>query len=181
MIRLRRWVVVFGLASMAAALLTNLFVFWSVATAEGTQRPERLDAIVVLTGGPERVRAGLDLLAAGAAPRLFVSGAHRAVAMADILRQRPDLAPELAEKIELGRARNTVGNARETQEWAAANGVRRIALVTAYYHMPRSLALFRRYGPALEIWPVAVEPAGAGGGMIALEWLKYLATVMGIG
>ena len=37
------------------------------------------EAIVVLTGGSGRVRAGLDLLLAGRAERMFVSGVYRGV------------------------------------------------------------------------------------------------------
>ena len=51
------------------------------------------DAIVVLTGGAERVETGFRLLADGLAPRLFVSGVHPDSRLADLVRGTADMIP----------------------------------------------------------------------------------------
>ena len=51
-----------------------------------TADQSRTDAIVVLTGGGERIPAALALLEAGKAERLFVSGVHHGVGVAALLK-----------------------------------------------------------------------------------------------
>jgi len=50
-------------------------------------------------------------------------------------------------------AQNTAGNAVETEEWMRANGFQSLRLVTASYHMPRSLLEFRQALPDATIIP----------------------------
>ena len=123
------------------------------------------DAIVVLTGGSGRLEEGLRLLAARRAGRLFVSGVYQGVDLAQLLQglgplDDAPLNPEtVACCIELGHgAGNTEGNARETAAWIAARGFRSLRLVTADYHMQRSLLEFRRAMPGVEILPHPVFP-----------------------
>ena len=55
----------------------------------------KTQAIVVLTGGSLRLQAGLDMLSKGLAEKLFVSGVHRGVDVAELLRlsrQTPKLS-----------------------------------------------------------------------------------------
>lgn len=184
MIRRRRVWAIAGLLA-AAALAWDFQRYWHAATAPPPAAPDRVDAIVVLTGGGVRVTAGLKLLAAGKAERLYVSGAADGVRVADIAGRVPGFAADLLPRIELGRARDTAGNAAETAAWAEANEIGAIRLVTAYYHMPRSLLLFRQAAPGVTVWPEPVTPPapgddpGAAATMIAGEWLKYLATRLG--
>ena len=142
------------------------------------------DAIVVLTGGAGRLGIGIELLAQGRASKLFISGVYRGVDVAEILRvSRHD--PEALECcIEVGYdATDTAGNARETARWMAAEGFQSLRLVTASYHMPRSLAEFRRAMPDVELVPhpvftdtVRVEDwwsSPRSVGLIASEFTKY--------
>ena len=115
------------------------------------------DAIVVLTGGRERLPAGIDLLEKGVAERLFVSGVHSGVDVAEILDLNSQAPTTLACCIDLGHdARHTVGNVRETAIWMAAQGRTSMVLVTANYHMPRSLFLFHRIVPTITVIPYPV-------------------------
>jgi uncharacterized SAM-binding protein YcdF (DUF218 family) len=122
------------------------------------------DAIVVLTGGSDRLQEGLRLLAAGKAKRLLISGVNREATLADILKSAevaPDSLPPLVAAccITVGyQAGNTAGNARETADWMAANTLRSLRLVTADYHMPRSLLEFARAMPGIAIVPHPVFP-----------------------
>ena len=123
-------------------------------------------AIFVWTGGPARVRAGLNLLAAGASERLYISGAGEKVTADAILAANPDVTVRGSDRIEIGHAKDTAGNAAETAAWAARNDVQDILLVTANYHMPRSLLLFRRTAPSLTIYP---QPVAAAAGIATLK------------
>ena len=119
------------------------------------------DAIVVLTGGSQRLTSGFHLLAEHRAPLLFVSGVNREVDLAAL----PALAGAdremLACCVVLGHAAgDTIGNAEETAQWARERGIHSIRLVTAAYHMPRSLLEFHRLMPDVEILPHPVFPAG---------------------
>lgn len=119
----------------------------------------RTDAIVVLTGGSERLATGVSLLARGLAQRVFVSGVHPDVDARAMLNAAGEARPELIARIETGHgARDTAGNARETAAWLRGHGYRSLRLVTASYHMPRSLLEFARALPEATIVPHPVFP-----------------------
>ena len=80
------------------------------------------------------------------------------VDVAEILDLNAQVLTTLACCIDLGHdARHTVGNARETANWMASGERTSMILVTANYHMPRSLVLFRRMMPTIEIIPYPVD------------------------
>ena len=117
------------------------------------------DAIVVLTGGSERLTTGLRLLAEDKAKRVFVSGVHPGVDVERLLQLagRPD--DSLQERIEVGYgARDTRGNAKETAAWMRQRGYHSLRLVTGGYHMPRSLLEFSEALPEAEVVPHPVFP-----------------------
>jgi uncharacterized SAM-binding protein YcdF (DUF218 family) len=121
--------------------------------------PAAADAIVVLTGGSERLSAGLELLGAGKAKKLFVSGVHPTLTLERVLGHHPVSEDLRACCIVLGHAaESTLGNAEETQSWLAIEGFHSLRLVTANYHMPRSLLLFRAVLPGAAIIPHPVAP-----------------------
>ena len=126
----------------------------------------KTDAIVVLTGGSGRLAEGIRLLAAGAAPVLFVSGVDPRVDRQSVLRGAGGGAPEaLQPRIVLGfRAEHTQGNADETALWARAQKLKSLRLVTANYHMRRSLLELRSALPDSRIvaHPVFPPPASRG-------------------
>jgi uncharacterized SAM-binding protein YcdF (DUF218 family) len=116
------------------------------------------DGIVVLTGGPSRLAEAIALLAAGHSQRLLISGV-------DERTNDPDLKQSLGIKsqtdnelfdccIDVGRqARDTVGNAQEIVTWARQHGYRSLRVVTADFHIQRSLLEIRRYAPELVLVP----------------------------
>jgi uncharacterized SAM-binding protein YcdF (DUF218 family) len=159
--RKHRPLVRLGLAAAALFIAYLGGLVWfaeSIADAvEDTQT--RTDAIVVLTGGSQRVQTGLQLLVAGQAKKLFVSGVYHGTDVAALLhaqRQSPD-----AEQccIALGHsADNTYGNALETAAWMRQEGYHSLRLVTASYHMRRALLEFARAMPDMRIVPHPVFP-----------------------
>ena len=165
----------FALAT--TAWIAGFVVFASTLPNDATLGdPEHVahsDTIVVLTGGSLRLEAGFDLLEAGAAKRLFVSGVHRGVDVAELLRLQSSAPERLSCCIVLGHdAADTIGNARETAAWAEENGIRSIRLVTAGYHMPRSLLEFRAAMPDVLLVPHPVMPER----VKTEEWYRFPGT-----
>jgi uncharacterized SAM-binding protein YcdF (DUF218 family) len=181
------WNLIVGLIAAAAlAWVAGLLWFASTIPATVDDRSTHTDAIVVLTGGSERIETGLALLESGLAERLFVSGVGEQVKTGDLLPRTPGLRPDLRENITVGTAaNNTPGNALETAAWVRATGVHSIRLVTAAYHMRRSLLEFRAALPGVVIVPHAVFPANVKSdwwrwpgtaSLIAREYSKFLIT-----
>jgi uncharacterized SAM-binding protein YcdF (DUF218 family) len=147
-----------------AVVVFAVWLFGLVRFADGLPREvadpdRRTDAIVVLTGGSERLSEGFDLLARNMADKLYVSGVYRGVEVEELLRLSQRAPGDLECCVELGHsADDTAGNAAETADWVAANGYHSLRLVTGNYHMPRSLLEFRYLMPDIEIVPNPVFP-----------------------
>lgn len=177
----------------SVALLLVLFVLWlggfvwfaGRVPAEVADADSTTDAIVVLTGGSLRVQSGLALLAAGKAKKLFVSGVYHSTDVAALLKVSRQSPEHVACCIVLGHeADNTLGNALETAQWMRQEGFHSLRLVTASYHMPRSLLEFARAMPDLRIVANPVFPERAipehgwawpgAAFRLTSEYLKYL-------
>ncbi|MBT3307659.1 MAG: YdcF family protein [Alphaproteobacteria bacterium] len=136
----------------------GLFQFAGWIPARVADAETRTDAIVVLTGGSRRLEKGLDLLSRGLAENLFVSGVYQGIdvrKLLKILKRKPE---DLENRISIGIAENTTGNATETMAWMEMRHYRSLRLVTADYHMPRSLLEFRYAMPARTIIAHPVFP-----------------------
>jgi uncharacterized SAM-binding protein YcdF (DUF218 family) len=165
--------------------------FTGEAAATPAEAPAPSDAIVVLTGGAERVETALRLLDSGAAPLLLVSGAARGLTVADLARAHGRDPAALAGRLALGHAAaTTIGNAAEAAAFARARGLRSLRVVTAGYHMPRALLELRRAAPDLVLVPHPVQPAVLRDGSLPAwrawtlepaEYLKFLAAAAGLG
>ncbi len=117
------------------------------------------DAIIVLTGGTNRVSRGLDLLSEGKASDLLISGVHKDVKLKEILAIWGYKTPLPDCCITLGReAGNTIGNALEAQKWVDETHATTVRLITANYHMPRALLEFRHTLPGIQIIPHPIIP-----------------------
>ena len=150
--------------ALALAWLAGLIGFVAAIPTAADAPGRRTDAIVVLTGGSERLAEGLRLLAAGLGGKLLVSGVGQDVELVQLLQSlppgeaRPDPAQAACCIVLDHGAGNTLGNAVETAQWMREQGFRSLRLVTADYHMPRSLLEFRRAMPDLEILRHPVFP-----------------------
>ena len=178
-----------GAATMA--MLWGLGLIWFVQSSlTMTADPKaETDAIVVLTGGRLRLEAGLNLLGAGRAQKLFISGVNPHVHRLELMRVNGHADDDdLNRRIAIGHAAdNTLGNARETADWMRQQGYRSLRLVTSWYHMQRSLLEFQRAMPQTRI---VAEPVFAGhegeawsdwievGVLTVSEYDKYLATLV---
>ncbi len=119
----------------------------------------KTDALVVLTGGSLRLETGLKLLSDGMAKKIFISGVHMGVDVKELLRVARINPSPLDCCIDLDyNADNTIENAIETAKWMNNNGYKSLRLVTANYHMPRSLLEFHNAMPDITIYPHSVSP-----------------------
>jgi uncharacterized SAM-binding protein YcdF (DUF218 family) len=152
----------------AAAAFTAAFAALALMLWFGFTMPEapddeaaKTDAIVVLTGGEERIEQAFQLLRQGLASRMYITGAGVSLTKPQLLKRLGDPPAELAARIELGfRAANTRGNAAETAAWFNSQNLRSMRLVTANYHMRRSVLWFRRDLPDAQILRHPVVPKG---------------------
>lgn len=125
-------------------------------------------AIVVLTGGRERLKTGYQLLNAKRADVIFISGVNPEENLKSLFKlletskviQKEDRA-HLASTTYLGfEANNTKENAEETAAWVKQKNITSLRLVTAAYHMPRSLFEIKHMLPHITIIPHPVFPHG---------------------
>jgi uncharacterized SAM-binding protein YcdF (DUF218 family) len=124
----------------------------------------KAEALVVLTGGSGRVEHGLSMLADQIAPVLFISGVAPKVTQEQLLREHSSASVRAriyasGGEIILDRvSRSTVSNADQTASFLRERKIRRIRLITADYHMQRSVHEFRVAMPELEILADPVFP-----------------------
>ena len=191
-----------ALAVIAMIWLAGLLAFADrVQQSTPQAEPIAADGIVALTGANsnERIAAAVQLLAARKGRRVLVSGVNR-----DVSREQLRIASGSVRRlydccVDLGfTAANTVGNARETAEWAAAMRYRSLIIVTTDYHMPRAMLELRAVlrPPAFSLQTYAVptpalksrrwwrSPGAAR--LMVVEYSKYLAilgreAVLGLG
>ena len=140
------------------------FLAFAAAIPATVHNPEQpVDAIVVLTGGDVRLAEGFALLDKGVAKKMLISGVSSGVDMPALL-QTLNGTPQPTQAVldccvTLGYdARSTEGNARESLRWLGENSFTTIRLVTANYHMNRSLLEFRRVMPQITIIANPVFP-----------------------
>jgi uncharacterized SAM-binding protein YcdF (DUF218 family) len=117
------------------------------------------DCAVVVTGGPGRVREGLDLLAQRQVRKLIIAGVHPSAALRDIFPQWPFYGELSADDVILEkRSTTTFGNAVQSEPLVSALRCRQVILVTSSLHMPRTFKTFRQVFPAeVQIIPRAVS------------------------
>jgi uncharacterized SAM-binding protein YcdF (DUF218 family) len=132
-----------------------------VLSLPGTPRDLKgIEGVVALTGGGSRLDAAVTLFEKGVGKRLLISGVNPQTTKAELKelvhgKARFDCCTDLGYAAE-----NTFGNAKEAAAWARFHHYRRILLVTARYHMPRSRAEFRDVMPDAVIVPYPVDPDG---------------------
>jgi len=156
----------------------GFILFWVRLPVPYENKNLAAEAVVVLTGGAGRLEAGLSLLSQKKAATMLVSGVHQ-----DVLAR--ELSALTGAELALFdccitldyAASNTLENAVETAKWTSKNKVQSLILVTADYHIQRSVVLFRKSMPNMLIIPFPVKtqiPTLK----LAKEYNKYLATLV---
>jgi uncharacterized SAM-binding protein YcdF (DUF218 family) len=169
-------------AFVVAALGFPVFV-WSLPRASAD--PGYADGIVALTGGEGRLQAGIELLDQGKGQRLLISGVHEGTSRDQLFAAVGQLSPRSSCCIDLGRsAADTIGNAEETASWVGRHRYRSVIVVTAAYHMPRSMMELRAVLPGTQLvaYPVFPDQVRLSEwwsdpettGVLAGEYLKFI-------
>ena len=142
------WLLVFGFVMFATAVMR-----------EPATGPAKADGIVVLTGGETRIAEGARLLREGRARRMLISGVNKITGREELLKISGLAEQQFNCCVDLGYAAlDTIGNADETRAWAEAKRIDSLIVVTASYHMPRSMAELARVLPGTELIAHPVVP-----------------------
>ena len=186
--RKRRFALLCLIVLLVGGFTVGGFLRYTETTAASSRLHDvpKADAIVVLTGGANRIERALALLKNGYGKRLLISGVNEntsASAIARMTNTDLDLF-RCCVDIDVA-ALDTVGNATEAVRWAAANDYNELILVTSDYHMQRSLIEFDRVGDLDRITPVAVRldelwqddaiPSRRGLEVLVTEYAKLMA------
>jgi uncharacterized SAM-binding protein YcdF (DUF218 family) len=152
MARLLRSTMALGLAAGIAGAV-GFVAFADAVRHLEPHADARADAIVVLTGDEARISTGMQLLEAGRANRMLISGVHPATRVPTELKRHIGGSQELIRCcVDIGHdAVNTSGNADEARQWARGRGYRSLIVVTSSYHLPRSLVEFARLMPGMRV------------------------------
>ena len=182
-------ILVISSAVLAAIFISGLQYFVLNLPRHMDSPTRQSDGIVVITGGQQRLDAGLTLLANGTASKLLISGVGAGLSKVILSNDlhldqtQRDLLICCAE-LEFS-ARDTRGNAQAARHWAETKKFASLYLVTANYHMPRAKLAFEREMPHIDLhyWPVSpddlhIDSWWTDPGLIRLlarEYAKFLA------
>ncbi len=157
----RRTTLLIGIAAIAALGIFVKEAYSILATdIQAWKTDQSGDCAVVLTGGPGRVREGLDLLAQGAVKKLIISGTHPQARLREIFPMWPYYGELREEDVVLERrSRTTYGNAQQTLPLVEAFSCKEVILITSRVHMRRALQTFRAVFPLdIHLIPRATVP-----------------------
>ncbi|NJM33877.1 MAG: YdcF family protein [Rhodomicrobium sp.] len=159
--RRKRWLAgaTIAVSAILAIGLAGFVAFSRLINEEPGAAVQRADAIVVLTGGEARIPEAIKLLAQGKGRRLLISGVNPITTRKELASLMPNSQRWFRCCIDVDYvARDTIGNATETRSWVDKRGFKSLIVVTASYHMPRSLAELRRALPDTRFIPYPVKP-----------------------
>lgn len=180
------------------ALLLIVILVWFVGLLAFARRVDTItpaaeppvsDAVAVLTGTNDRIKAAVRLLEEGKGKRLLVSGVNREVTRQELMERIGVWKPIYQCCVDLGfEAYDTKGNAQEIAAWARKHGYTQIIVVTADYHMPRSMLELKGQTPGLRLiaYPIKSEAVEASHWWrdkvqiqrMTIEYCKYLAVLV---
>ncbi len=184
----RRKYSLLAIVLVLATLIASFQHFVLTLPQATSDRLQFTDGIVVMTGGQQRLDDGVRLLTEGFADKMLISGVGKGVNRA-ILVQELGLSETQINAlfccVELDyTAQDTFGNAKSARKWSQVHAMRSIRLVTANYHMPRTLLIFSRELPHVDLyqWPVSPDDLNlrdwwknpASLRLLAREFAKYL-------
>jgi uncharacterized SAM-binding protein YcdF (DUF218 family) len=158
--------ILFNLACIFLVLwASGLVAFMHQLPVRAASPGTNTDAIVVLTGGSLRVDHGLMLLSQGLSNKLLISGVGQGTTLEEILAAHTSQAVRQKIAAQGGlimldyQAQTTQTNAEEVTKFVRAHAIRSVRLVTANYHMPRSVLELSRAMPQVHFFAEPVYPA----------------------
>lgn len=148
-------VFLFLLAAMIVLIFVEFYQFRNeVIRRASIPITSTVDGIVVLTGGPQRIKSAFNLLKTGKSKSLLISGVHPHTSRKALFNGAGIIDGDEICCVELGKsARNTIENAQEANQWVERNGVKKLIIVSSPYHLPRSLLEFEAVLKNVKIIP----------------------------
>ena len=115
--------------------------------------------IVVLTGGKGRIEKGIELLNEGNGKFLLISGVFQKEKIQNKYLFKDNINLKECCIFFEEKAKNTFQNASEVSNWLKERRVEidSIQLITSYYHIPRSLIIFKKFFPDKQLITVPVS------------------------
>jgi uncharacterized SAM-binding protein YcdF (DUF218 family) len=154
-------VMILGLGAAISLLALGFILFATVVTRPPLPNDAHADGIVVLTGEGRRIAEGAKLLSEGRAERMLISGVYKHTGKRALMKITGLPEQKFDCCVDLGYAAlDTAGNANEARDWAATRRYATLIVVTASYHMPRSLAELSLALPRTRLIPHPVVPNG---------------------
>lgn len=142
----------------------------------------KTEAIIVLTGGRNRITEAGKLYNRKLADKLFISGVNKRVSLNQIER-RNEISLQAKSRCSLAKGQRYHRQCGRKHGMVNQNKIKSVRLVTSNYHIPRSLLEFRSRLPELEIiaYPVYSENvqqqwwrSWGSFTLLATEYNKYL-------
>jgi uncharacterized SAM-binding protein YcdF (DUF218 family) len=176
---------------------TPILTMLGGALEEDGGPPRKADAILVLGGDRygERTTKGAQLVKAGFAPLVYVSGPPRLMGWESMdevqFAEKQGFPASFFEEVHLPEeAESTRTEAQFLGKFLAAKGVHSILLVTSNFHTKRAGKLWRQVNPQIQMQVVGApdpffSPNGwwktrPGQKTFAFEWMKTISVTLGI-
>ncbi len=150
----------YGLSFLSLIWGVGFLLFFAFLPKESPKVFSKTEALVVLTGGGDRLEAALTLMQEQAAEKLLISGVHPRTTLNDILSlDAQKISPLNDSAIFLDYdAHSTLENAQQTLRWVQKHHIKTVRLVTAHYHMRRALLEFYPRLENIKIIPHPIIP-----------------------
>lgn len=153
--------------------LYGVFDFYQM-TQSIVSATDQVDGIVILTGGHDRIKTGLEQIVKLNASRILISGVSKVANLNVMQRRQLNNHNHLLEHIDIGYgAVNTLSNALESAIWVKKHDFKCIGLVTSRFHLPRSLLLFQKVIDDVKIYPIVVDANDSTFFHLLKEFHKY--------
>jgi uncharacterized SAM-binding protein YcdF (DUF218 family) len=128
---------------------------------------QQSDCAIVLTGGPNRINEGFDLLYQKQIRKLIIAGVNPDSHLEEIFPNIVFYGDLNLEDVILEKtSKTTYGNAQQTLPLIEAMNCKDVILITSRLHMYRSLKTFRAHFPR----NIQIYPRGTIGRQLAIEW-----------
>lgn len=143
-------------AIVCVLCLSAGFVWYSyqIKNITNLNTPQKSDAIVVLTGGANRIQTAFTLMDKNLGERLLITGVNDQTTKRAIFNALNRDIQTSTIKVDLDHlALDTIGNAIETAHWAKVHNYKKLIIVTSDFHITRSLLEFKKAMPDIKLIP----------------------------
>ena len=157
---MKRFSLIFVILLILVGSILILFIDYSLSFYDvyDLSSANKIDAVVVLTGGKGRLSKAIKIFSEIDSKTLFISGAGESSSIESIF-SKEDLAQVDPMKIVLEKdSKSTYENAVHAKQYVLEHQVASFVLVTSNYPMKRALLIFQKTFPDnIDVIPYAIE------------------------